>query len=189
MVRNPDKPPNPKGLANYRCLTNIRGGDCGGASIREHVVEEYILSELFKRIEASGYKARIKEQEKNPVRKKVYSQLVTLRRRVTQLENKQAKLLDEFMSDNSTITRKQFDQQNKKYNMELGEIGDRIVELEAQSILEATPSIPVGDIKNDWQRLSPIDQREALRIFIDRVEVLPVTGSNKPASRVSIVWK
>jgi F0F1-type ATP synthase membrane subunit b/b' len=166
------------GQADWRCP------ECG-LSIREHIVEPAVVGQFFDHLDPARYKAALTEAQKNV--KKGQGRAATLTRRLAALERKQSRLLNEFVKDDSTVTRAAYNKANAALQREIDELTAALQQIEDKALLTLRPRA-LGNIREDWNTLDVADKQATLRDFVARVTVVSQNGL-RGADRVSISWR
>ena len=166
------------GQADWRCP------ECG-LSIREHIAEPAIIESFMEHVDQNRYKAAIDEAQKNA--KKGQGRKAILAKRLAAVERKQARLLNEFAKDDSSVTREAFNKANTGYQGELDVLSAAIQEFEDKALLTSRPR-KLGNIREDWGSLDILDRQATLRDFIARVTVQSQNGL-RGAARLTTTWR
>jgi hypothetical protein len=161
-------------------------------TIEAHLAEEWVLAQFFSRMN----NRRIDEAEGRAKKRapKRETRAQELRRRLDQVQTSLSRLeSDRYDHDEPLIDAEQF----RKKNQELiARRADFVVELgilEDEAKLDNVIYLEIARerrFRESWEGLTLDEQREALRLFVDRVVVSARTGEKKvDPDRLKIVWK
>jgi len=171
-------------LADWRCRSGMTDKECRGTSIREHIVERVVTEQFFDYVDGERYVEALQRRAERAQESK--GRVESIEDHLKRVERKQARLTDEYLSGES-ITRDQYNRQNREYNEQVQELTEAIERLEGEAVLAGKP-VRLGNIREDWKRLDPTLRREALRAFIDHVVVAP-TSEVWGEDRVRVFWR
>lgn len=169
------------GEADWRCP------ECGTIAIRESIVLPAVEEALFRRMDphSDEYRAAVTEAQKGA--KKGQGRLAVLRKRLSAVERRQSRLLDELSRDDTTLTRATFAKKNAELQSQTDELEESIRKLQDEELLSRRPR-ELGNLREDWQTLSVADKQAALADFIARVDVVSPNGV-RGADRVAVSWR
>ena len=162
----------------YECLSRNVCGDCKGVGITDHIAERAVLDSLFAHIDSGGYSEAVDAYE---FQEKRAPELRSLRSSLTKVEGKRVRLLHLYTEGRIEIA--EYDAQVEPLNAQARELESQIERAEAGVRL---PPVWKGDIRTDWEVLTLDEQRHALRLFAEKIEV--ASGGRGPG-RVSITWR
>jgi len=180
----------PGGRQYYVCKGAIEYQQGRRIAIEEHCADKWVTERFLARIDPARLEAAEKRiQARLP---KQEPRLAEIRTRLERTEAALDRLLaDYYDSDIPPITPEQFRDRNAK----LSERRDALL-AEAESIRDvATLDTlrPPKDLLGKWGILNLDEKREALRLFIERVTVLPCgpgkRGVASDSSRLRVKWK
>jgi len=167
------------GQADWRCP------ECGKVAIREFIVESAVLEAFFAHLDPARYQERLQEASKEI--KRGEGRLSTLRKRLSAVERKQARLLDELGRDDTTLTRETFNKKNRELQGVIDDLASAIQELEDKALLSKRPA-NLGNICEDWNILDTASRQAALSAFIERVDITSQNGL-RGADRISVTFR
>lgn len=172
--------------ANWRCRNAIATfRTCIGTSIRESVAEKGVTELLFEALDSDEFRKAVERREAYV--KKHDKRIQALRRQLAVIENKQKRLLAEYIKDDTTISRVLYNKQNRELVNQATKIEKEIPALENEVVLAQRPVTQI-DLSAEWNNLDVVGRREAIRVFIDYVSVVPPEGKSG-ADRLNPVWK
>lgn len=171
--------------ADWRCANMMKGDGCKGVNIREGIAEPEITRQFFDALDKEKYRNTLNSRQKTAQTCDKRGEL--LARRLSAVERRQSKLMDEYAKDDSALTRDAFNRKMTQLNNEVKELESARQDLQAESTLARRP-VKLENIEEAWELLDPIARREALRIFIQHVNVMPSRGK-RGASRLHVQWR
>lgn len=171
--------------ANWRCRNAIQFKTCAGTSIRESIAEEGVTKLLFSALDSDKFEEAVARREEY-VRKQD-KHIESVRRKLEIIERKQSRLLDEFTKDDTTVSRSAFAKKSQEHVNQIENL-ERTIETLVKELTLAQRPVDGLALKAVWENLDVVARREAIRVFIDYVSVLPpdsITGID----RLKPVWK
>ena len=161
-------------------------------TMEAHLVEGRVLAEFFRRLDDRRVDAAAARIRKRAPKKE--SRVQDLRRQLEKVEVSLARLeADRYDYDEPLIDAEQFRRKNAELVERYGVIASELRQVEDEAKLDNVVYLERARARKfheSWEGLTIEDQREALRVFVDKVIIYPRTGTKKiDPSRVKIVWK
>lgn len=160
-------------------------------SIEAHLAEGWVVSSLFSRVNAKNVerqKARVLKQ-----RPKRESRAENLRRQLEKVEASLERLVSDYYdADEPLLSPDQFRKKNVELVQRRAAIAAELQLLEDEAQLDNVVYLERArrDLRESWEGMTLKEQREALRLYIEKIIVHPRTPGKKiDPARVEIVWK
>jgi site-specific DNA recombinase len=167
--------------------------DFGGrmVTVEVHLAEQWVLEKFFKRVDEKRVEALKGRLRKRAPKRE--SQAEKLRRQLAQVETSLDRLVSDYYDhDEPLLTADQFRRKNAEFQGKRTGIATELRELEDRSALDNVVYLERAlDFRDSWEGMTLDEQRELLRIWIEKVIVHPKREGMKKAdpSRLEIVWK
>lgn len=161
-------------------------------TVESHLAHEWVLEKFFAHLDDSRIQAsRQKAKKRAPVKA---AKAEELRRRLEKVEAAVDRLVTDYYDDpEPLLTPEQFRKKNAELRERKAQIAGDLQELEDRSRLDNVIHITKGrlrEIAGSWSGMTVDEQREAMRMFIDRVIVKPKRSAKKyDPGRLEIRWK
>jgi|GEM_PF-2075927 len=160
-------------------------------TVEEHLAERWVLERFFKRVDEKRVEAL-----KARLRKKVprqESQAEKLRRQFDQVEASIDRLVaDYYDHDEPLLSADQFRRKNAELTAKRAGIAAELRDLQDRGALDNVVYLDRAlSFRDSWEGMTLDEQREALRMLIEKVIVHPKADGMKKVdpARLEIVWK
>jgi len=160
-------------------------------TVEEHLAERWVLERFFKRVDekrVEALKGRLRKRAP-----KQESQAEKLRRQFDQVEVSIDRLVSDYYDhDEPLLSADQFRKKNAELTAKRAGIAAELRGLQDRGALDNVVYLERAlNFRSSWEGMTLEEQREALRMMIEKVIVHPKADGMKKAdpSRLEIVWK
>lgn len=160
-------------------------------TVEEHLADQWVLERFFKRVDekrVEALKGRLRKRAP-----KQESQTEKLRRQLAQVEVSIDRLVSDYYDhDEPLLSADQFRKKNAELTAKRAGIAAELRGLQDRGALDNVVYLERAlDFRDSWEGMTLDEQREALRMMIDRIIVHPKREGMKKAdpSRLEIIWK